>query len=284
MEKTILIGGAAGLGSAVTSHFIGKLFCSLGYYVFNYRDYPSLIKGGHNFNILKVSDKPVYSHEYHYDFILALDQKTIDIHKKDLKKGGCVYGAKETEPVVQKLQGPNILANDVLIGLLFKHFGVDLDVILNSAEKVFGKNADLIKKAIQEGYQLGCEKEKLKISKSKYFISGTEAIGIGAIAAGLDVYLAYPMTPASPVLHFLAKRQLENNILVFQPENEIAVINAALGASFAGAKAMVGTSGGGFALMTEGLSLAAMTELPLVIWGRGRLRPQASPPIPAKAI
>ena len=166
MEKTILIGGAAGLGSAVTSHFIGKLFCSLGYYVFNYRDYPSLIKGGHNFNILKVSDKPVYSHEYHYDFILALDQKTIDIHKKDLKKGGCVYGAKETEPVVQKLQGPNILANDVLIGLLFKHFGVDLDVILNSAEKVFGKNADLIKKAIQEGYQLGCEKEKLKISKS----------------------------------------------------------------------------------------------------------------------
>ena len=266
MEKTILIGGAAGLGSAVTSHFIGKLFCSLGYYVFNYRDYPSLIKGGHNFNILKVSDKPVYSHEYHYDFILALDQKTIDIHKKDLKKGGCVYGAKETEPVVQKLQGPNILANDVLIGLLFKHFGVDLDVILNSAEKVFGKNADLIKKAIQEGYQLGCEKEKLKISKSNYFISGTEAIGIGAVAAGLDVYLAYPMTPASPVLHFLAKRQLENNILVFQPENEIAVINAALGASFAGAKAMVGTSGGGFALMTEGLSLAAMTELPLVIY------------------
>ena len=266
MEKTILIGGAAGLGSAVTSHFIGKLFCSLGYYVFNYRDYPSLIKGGHNFNILKVSSNPVYSHEYHYDFILALDQKTIDIHKKDLKKGGCVYGAKETEPVVQKLQGPNILANDVLIGLLFKHFGVDLDVILNSAEKVFGKNADLIKKAIQEGYQLGCEKEKLKISKSNYFISGTEAIGIGAIAAGLDVYLAYPMTPASPVLHFLAKRQLENNILVFQPENEIAVINAALGASFAGAKAMVGTSGGGFALMTEGLSLAAMTELPLVIY------------------
>src|SRR3989339_919340 len=104
MEKTILIGGAAGLGSAVTSHFIGKLFCSLGYYVFNYRDYPSLIKGGHNFNILKVSDKPVYSHEYKYDFILALDQKTVDIHKKDLKKAmpdgmqdGIIFRAKEME-------------------------------------------------------------------------------------------------------------------------------------------------------------------------------------------
>lgn len=266
MDKTILIGGAAGLGSAVTSHFIGKLFCSLGCYVFNYRDYPSLIKGGHNFNILKISDKPVYSHEHHYDFILALDQKTIDIHKKDLKKGGLIFGTEKTEPVVQKLQGPSILANDVLIGLLFKYFGVDLEIILESAEKLFGKNADLIKKAIQEGYQLGQEKEKLKISKPNYFISGTEAIGVGAIAAGLDVYLAYPMTPASPVLHFLAQRQLKNNILVFQPENEIAVVNAALGAAFAGAKTMVGTSGGGFALMTEGLSLAAMTELPLVIY------------------
>ncbi|MBI2626376.1 MAG: 2-oxoacid:acceptor oxidoreductase subunit alpha [Candidatus Nealsonbacteria bacterium] len=266
MEKTILIGGEAGLGAAVTSHFIGKTFTNLGYYVFNYRDYPSLIRGGHNFNILKISDKPVYSHEYKYDFILALDQKTIDFHKKDLNKGGFAFGPKETDPIVQKLQGPKILANNVLIGLLFKYFGVDLNILFAAAEKTFGKNADMVKKSMQEGYQLGSEKEKLKKFKSRCFISGTEGMGIGAIAAGIDVYLAYPMTPASPLLHFLAKRQLENNILVFQPENEIAVINAALGASFAGAKAMVGTSGGGFALMAEGLSLAAMTELPLVVY------------------
>jgi len=260
MEKTILIGGEAGLGSAVTSHFIGKIFASLGYYVFNYRDYPSLIRGGHNFNILKISDKPVYSHEYKYDFILALDQKTIDIHKKDLKKGGLVFKSKEMEP--------KILANDVLIGLLFKHFGVNLDILFTASEKVFGKKADLIKKAIEDGYQSGSQKEPIRrgSGQEKYFISGTEGIGIGSIAAGLDVYLAYPMTPTTPLLTFFAKRQLENNILVFQPENEMAVINAALGASFAGAKAMVGTSGGGFALMTEGLSLAAMTELPLVIY------------------
>lgn len=258
MQKTILIGGEAGLGTAVTSHFVGKTLAGLGYYVFNYRDYPSLIRGGHNFNILQISDKPVYSHEYHYDFILALDQKTIDIHQKDLKEGGLILQSKAMEP--------KILANDVLIGLFFKHFGVDLNIILTAAEKTFGQNADLIKKAIEEGYQLGAKKEELKISKPKCFISGTEAVGIGAIASGLDVYLAYPMTPATPVLHFLAKRQLENNILVFQPENEIAVVNAALGASFAGAKTMVGTSGGGFALMAEGLSLSAMTELPLVIY------------------
>lgn len=278
MERAILIGGEAGLGSAVTSYFIGKIFTGLGYYVFNYRDYPSLIRGGHNFNVLKVSDKPVYSHELKYDFILALDQKTVDIHKKDLKKGGIVFGAKETEPIVQKLQGPKILANDVLIGLFFKYFGVDLDILFNAAEKTFGKNSDLIKKAIEEGYQLGSQKEKLKRSKPKYFISGTEAVGIGALAGGLDVYLSYPMTPSSPLLHFLAKRQLENNILVFQPENEIAVINAALGASFAGARAMVGTSGGGLALMAEALSLAAMTELPLVVYLAQRPAPATGLP------
>ena len=278
MEKIILIGGEAGLGSNVTSHLIGKIFCSLGYYVFNYRDYPSLIKGGHNFNVLKISDKPVYSHSHSYDFILALDQKTVNIHKKDLKKGGVVFGAKETEPVVEKLQGPQILANDVLIGLLFKYLGVDLKIVLTAAEKMFGKN-ELIIKAIEEGCGLTETKERLKkIGKTKYFISGNEAISVGAIMGGMDIHIAYPMTPASPVLHFLAKRQSENNILVFQPENEIAAVNMALGASFTGAKVMVGTSGGGFALMTEAISLAGMAELPLVLYLAQRTGPSTGVP------
>lgn len=278
MKKTILIGGEAGLGSNVTSHLIGKIFCSLGYYVFNYRDYPSLIKGGHNFNVLKVSDKPVYSHERSYDFILALDKKTVSLHRRDLKRGGVVFGVKETESIVKKLQGPQILANDVLIGLLFKYFGISLDIVLAAAEKLFGKN-DLIDKAIKEGYELSGAKESLKrIGKTRYFISGNEGIGVGAIAAGMDMHLAYPMTPASPVLHFLAKRQLENNILVFQPENEIAAINMALGASFAGAKVLVGTSGGGFALMTEAVSLSGMAELPVVIYLAQRTGPSTGVP------
>ncbi|RLC35442.1 MAG: 2-oxoacid:acceptor oxidoreductase subunit alpha [Candidatus Nealsonbacteria bacterium] len=279
MQKTILIGGEAGLGTAVTSHLIGKIFCSLGYYVFNYRDYPSLIRGGHNFNVLRISDKPIHSHEEKYDIILALDQKTADIHEKDLNKGGFVFGVKETEPVLQKLQGPKILANDVLIGLLFKYFGVDLKVVMSAAEKEFGQKSKLIKQAIEEGYGLTDVKEKLeKVDKEKYFISGNEAIGIGSIAGNVDIHLAYPMTPASPVLHFLAKNQLENNILVFQPENEIAVINAALGASFTGAKVLVGTSGGGFALMTEAVSLAGMAELPIVIYLAQRTAPSTGVP------
>lgn len=278
MEKTILIGGEAGLGTAVTSQLIGKIFANLGYYVFNYRDYPSLIRGGHNFNILKISDKPVHSHQYQYDFILALDKKTIDLHKKNLRKEAVILGARETEPIVQKLNGPKILANDVLIGLLFKYFGPDLKIILAVAERTFGQKAGLIMKAIEEGYKLGKEKLRLKKMKPKYFISGSEGVSLGAIAAGMDIYFAYPMTPATPVLHFLAKRQLENNILVFQPENEIAVINAALGASFTGAKVMVGTSGGGFALMTEALSLSGMAELPLVVYLGQRTAPSTGVP------
>src|SRR4030043_1983764 len=94
MQKTILIGGVAGQGSAVTSRFIGKIFCRLGYYVFNYRDYPSLIRGGHNFNVLQISDKPVYSHDESYDIILALNQETINKHQEGLKKEGFILGGQ----------------------------------------------------------------------------------------------------------------------------------------------------------------------------------------------
>ncbi|UZE93448.1 MAG: 2-oxoacid:acceptor oxidoreductase subunit alpha [Candidatus Nealsonbacteria bacterium] len=290
MEKTILIGGKAGQGTAVTSHFIGKVFCALGYYVFNYRDYPSLIRGGHNFNVLRISDKPVYSHKDKYDIILAFDQKTINLHQKNLKREGFILGDKtlktkrlqkiDIQPILSKLKAPKIIENDILIGWLFKYFGVDKNFLLKEAEKVFkGKKTGLIKKAIEKGYSLAPKKERLKrVGSKKYFISGSQGIGIGALNSGIDIYIAYPMTPATPVLHFLAGKQLKDNILVLQLENEISVINSALGASFAGAKTMVGTSGGGFALMTEAMSLASISELPLVVYLAQRTGPATGVP------
>ena len=289
MKKTILIGGVAGQGSAVTSHFIGKIFCRLGYFVFNYRDYPSLIRGGHNFNVLEVSDKPVYSQGEKYDIIVALDQKTIDLHQENLKDDGFVLGSYklksnklkgiDTEDLLKKLDGPQILENDILIGWLFKHFGIDKNFILEQAKEIFGNKSDKIGKAIEEGYLLTEEEDKLeKKNDGNYFISGNEAISIGAINAGLDVYLAYPMTPATAVLHYLAKKEKEYNLIVSQLENEIAVANAALGASFTGAKVMVGTSGGGFALMTEAISLSGISELPLVVYLSQRTGPATGVP------
>ncbi len=290
MEKTILIGGKAGRGTAVTSHFVGKLFCSLGYYVFNYRDYPSLIRGGHNFNVLRISDKPVFSHKNKYDVILAFDQKTIDLHKKDLKKQGFVLGAESlkakklisinVKSILSKLDAPQIIENDIMIGWLAKYFGIDKKTLLVEAKKVFkGKKKALIIKAIEIGYGLAEKKENFKKKGSgKYFISGSSAIGVGALASGLDVYIAYPMTPATPVLHFLAGKQLKHNNLVLQVENEIAVINAALASSFTGAKTMVGTSGGGLALMSEAISLAGVAELPIVIYLAQRTGPATGVP------
>ena len=289
MEKVILIGGKAGQGPTVTSRLIGKIFCGLGYYVFNYRDYPSLIRGGHNFNVLKISDRPVYSHAEKYDIILAFDQKTIDLHQKDLKRSGFIIGGKnligkkihslDIESILNKLKGPRILENDILIGYLFKYLGIDKRIIIEAANKAFKGKDGLIKKAIEEGYRLAVNGEKLKRKgQGKYFFSGNEGISLGALAARIDVYLAYPMTPATHVLHFLAKRQIKNNISVLQLENEISVVNAALGASFAGAKTMTGTSGGGFALMTEALSLAGMTELPLVVYLAQRTAPSTGVP------
>ncbi|GAI58570.1 unnamed protein product, partial [marine sediment metagenome] len=241
------------------------------------------------FNVLRISDKPIYSHKDKYDIILAFDQKTINLHQKNLKREGFILGDKtlktkrlqkiDIQPILSKLKAPKIIENDILIGWLFKYFGVDKEFLLKEAGKVFkGKKTGLIKKAIQIGYDLGEKKETLKKrGKKKYFISGSQGIGIGALNSGIDIYIAYPMTPATPVLHFLAGKQLKDNILVLQLENEISVINSALGASFAGAKTMVGTSGGGFALMTEAMSLAGISELPLVVYlaqrtGQGRIQ------------
>ena len=287
MEKTILVGGKAQQGTGVTSIFLGKIFCRLGFYVFNYRDYPSLITGGHNFNVLKISDKPIFSHENNYDIILALDQETIDLHKKDLKKEGFVLGRKglaseklqaaDTGPILEKLKLPPVFENNILIGWLFKYLGSEKEFLFEEAKKQFGVKSENVIKTLGEGYDLNQDffaKDKFKKQKGeRHLITGNEAIALGALAAGVDICFGYPMTPATPVLKFLSRKQIEEDILFSQLENEIAVINAALGASFGGAKSMVATSGGGFALMTEAVSLAGMTELPVVIYLGQRMGP-----------
>ncbi len=291
MEKTILIGGKAGQGTNVTSYFIGEVFSSSGYYVFNYRDYPSLIRGGHNFNVIKISDKPVYSHSNKYDLIIALDQTTIDKHAKGLKENGFIVGDKDLktekkfypidiQPILKNLNAKPVIENDILIGWLFKYFGMTEDFLMKELEERFGgKKINLIKESAKIGYGLGEKVEDFKpLDGQKYFISGSKAVSTGAIVSNIDVYIAYPMTPATAILHHLAAKEKDHNLLVIQLESEIAVVNAALGASFAGAKAMVGTSGGGFALMGEAMSLAGMGEIPLVVYLAQRTGPASGVP------
>ena len=290
VQKLILVGGAAGAGVARTSVLIGKTFTRLGYYVFNYRDYPSLITGGHNFNVLKISDKPVYSHETFCDVIIALDQETIDRHEKQLNADGFVLGDRSLSTknlvgvnvgsIIKKLGVRKVFGNNVLIGSLFKLFGLPIDPFLEVIEEQIRKKAEIVKESAREGYNAIEQRTRLFEANGgkKYFLTGNQAASLGAIASGLDVYIAYPITPATPVLHFLAARQLKHNFLVAQLENEIAVINAALGASYAGAMTMVGTSGAGFSLMAEAMSLQGMSEVPLVLYLGQRTGPATGVP------
>jgi len=265
MRLNILFGGEAGQGSNLLTHILGEVLVKQGYYVFYSRDYQSLIKGGHNFNVLTFSDKLVNSNESKIDILVALDENTKDIHKVDLKKNGMVLEGKH--------------GNMYFAGKLFKILGLDFKILekeLNELKERFEEN---IKEA-KDGYK-NAEKsvETPKVSRKKaVFMNGSQGISKGAVKSGLDIYHGYPMTPATPVLGELAKDQIKNNLLVLELENEIAAINAAVGSAITGAKVMVGTSGGGFDLMTEALSLTGMAEVALVIYLAQRPGPATGVP------
>jgi 2-oxoglutarate ferredoxin oxidoreductase subunit alpha len=288
VRRSILIGGQAGQGVAKTAEILGKILVRMGYFVFNYRDYPSLIRGGHNFNVITFSHKRVFSHdERGFDAVIALDKRTVDTHIEETTSKTFFIAPKGVEiprginidtSEALKKGIPPIAINVVLLGALLKHLGIPERVASAVVKKELKGEFNL--RALKLGYEKG-EKEKRvgKIPrKGIYFLTGNEAIGLGAIASGIDMYIAYPMTPATPVLHFLAARKDEYNYTVLQMENEIAVVNAALGASYAGANVMVGTSGGGFALMNEALSLQGMSEVPLVVYLAQRTAPSTGVP------
>ncbi len=270
MRLNILIGGKAGQGINKVSEIVSKVLVKLGYFTFNYRDYPSLIRGGHNFNVLSVSDERIGSIESKLDVVVAMDEKTIGLHENELKKDGIVIKSDEFKDLGRNL-------NIALAGCLIKILGIDKQVLIDEVENQFhNKEANA---ATEKGFESQEKKFELKKLNNKISImTGTQAVSQGAVNSKIDLYLAYPMTPATGVMHELAGKQIENGFMVFQPENEISVVNAGLGASFAGAKVMIGSSGGGYDLMTEGLSLQGITEIPLVVYLASRPGPGTGVP------
>jgi len=291
MERQILIGGEAGQGVAKAATIMGKAFVREGFYVFNYRDYPSLIKGGHNFNVLRISAEPVSSHEFDgHDVVVALDEKTVRKHAGEMKKDAVVLAPNrvnadsklsvDTENIIRELNAPKIMENIILISAAWKYLGMPFESLEKTILEELKNNRTAVTAAkrgyeeVETGKVMGTAPEK----RARYFITGSQAVAMGAIAAGIDLYIAYPMTPATPVLHYLAAVQTEYDFQVLQLENEIAVANAALGASYAGAMTMIGTSGGGFALMGEAMSLQGMSEVPLVAYLAMRNAPSTGVP------
>lgn len=280
----ILIGGKAGQGIDFTADILSLALINEGYYVFNYRYYQSLIRGGHNYNIVSFSEEPVYCFDENIDIILALDQITVDKHYKKLKENGYILGDVsikcekkiniDLKNICKELNVEQKYENTILLTFLWKFLGFKKESLIDAFKhkKKDEKNIDIVNKVFEKDIEQ-CLKLKSYGRKEKYFLSGSEGIAYGAIFAGLDIYFSYPMTPATQVMHILASLKDKYNILVYQPDNEIGVINMALGASYAGAKVMVGSSGGGLDLMAEGISFSGMSEIPIVIYWAQRYGP-----------
>lgn len=284
-ELSILIGGKAGFGIDKASSIIGGIIKDLGYNIYIYRDYPSLVRGGHTFSIIRVSSEKISSHKNQIDLMLVLNQDTINFHKNRLKKDSIIIYDSDSvkleslpfpvnatigitiEKIIKDEKASGIMRNSCIIGSFCRAAGIKWDILEDVFKKDIAKELELNLKVALGGYTESKELIKIKplSGKGLPIVTGNEAIGLGLIKAGLKAYIAYPMTPSSGILHYMANHADDLSLNVIHPESEISVILMALGFSYAGEKVAVGTSGGGFCLMTEGLSLAAMAELPIVI-------------------
>ncbi len=277
-EISILVGGKAGDGIRQAGHVIARLLNRIGYRIFFYDDYPSLIRGGHNFSIIRASEKRIVAHKETVDIIVGLNQDAVDNHKHRLNTGGIIlYDSKKADAeglgidfmdIVKKFDGKPIMRNTAAIGALAGVLNIEWSVLEKVIKDAVEHQIDLNLKIARDAYEQieNPSKSVPKLDQKPLpLVSGNEAIALGAVKAGLNMYIAYPMTPASAILHYLAAHEKELGVVTVHPESEIGVALMALGAAYAGARAMVGTSGGGFALMTEALSLAGQGELPMVI-------------------
>ncbi|OGH09725.1 MAG: hypothetical protein A2152_03890 [Candidatus Levybacteria bacterium RBG_16_35_6] len=294
MEESIYkikIGGAAGQGIKYSGLILAKLVTRLGYNIYNYVEYPSLIRGGHNVVQVSISKNSVSAPSENSDFLIALNQDTLLKHQTELNNDSfIVFDSKEKVKLIKgkaipvplsKLAneaGGEILTNTVALGATIGLLSSDIELFKELIEEEFSDKDPKIRENNKKAAQLGFDyilknhKDKIKTvlakqetTQTKMVVDGTEAIGLGAIAAGVQFAAIYPMSPIANILHILSYYQERYGYIYKQPEDEISAINMAIGASFAGARAMVATSGGGFCLMTEGFGLSGMTETPLVI-------------------
>jgi 2-oxoglutarate ferredoxin oxidoreductase subunit alpha len=277
-EVSVLIGGRAGDGISSAGQVVARLLARAGYRVHMYFDYPSLIKGGHNFAIIRAAETDIGAVREQVDFILALNQETLNRHRFRLgERGVIIYDTgqvKQAEgigiPVKNILDAegaPAVMGNSAMIGAFIKAAGLDWDSSTDVLKKSMPKETEKNLRVARRSYDTSEERMQIPRTGKPVLpvLTGNEAISIGLVEADLGIYFSYPMSPTSNILHFLAAYADDLHIRVIQPESEIAVILMALGCSYAGLRSAVGTSGGGFCLMTEAMSLAGIAELPILI-------------------
>ncbi len=292
LDFNIKIAGQAGSGIQTIGYILSKVFSRGGYYVFSNQDYQSRIRGGHNFFQIRISTHPVFAHTKQINLLIALDKLSITEHINELEnKSDIIYDSEKIPSTeegdnaikipLSKLAveagGNKIFTNSVACGatLALLNYGFKpleellYDAFSQKKPEALSNNI----KAAQLGYQYAMDKYSAgffhrftpREKANKMLLNGNEAIALGALGAGCNFFCAYPMSPATSIMVYLAEQQQQFNLMVEQAEDEISALNMVLGASYAGARAMTATSGGGFALMTETLSLAGITETPAVI-------------------
>jgi len=300
LEITVGIAGAAGDGLDKSGDTLARAAGRYGLHVYAYNCYQSLIRGGHIWLRLRIAQEKVYNHGDRLNALIALNQDSIERHAPEINDGGCLIFNSDRikcDPSLIKARNVQLLAlpvaeitrevaakhgpvqavmqNTVAVGALLavaqlsseNAIEVIRDTFAHKGEQVIDLNVSLL----QAGYDFarsnfepiasGWELNNVK----RAFCTGNEAFAMAAVAAGCKFYSAYPMTPASTILHWMAKHAEAAGVCVKQAEDELAVMNMAIGAGIAGARSMCATAGGGFALMTEAIGMAGMMEAPVVV-------------------
>ena len=304
----IKIAGSAGEGIKSVGLTLSKCFSRSGFYTFDYSEYPSLIRGGHNTYQSHVGTSPTNSQISKIDILISLNHEAIKLHQSELKQESVIiydpqkvklesaeklcgnYLAIDLNKLAIDSGGTALMANVVALGAVMYLTGVDVQVLKDIISQIFKKKGEKViisnQKAAQAGFDFAKKnaiKHQLPLEKpltkaKKYLVSGNEAIALGAICAGMQFYSAYPMTPATGILHYLAQNAKKSNLVVKHSDDEISAANMAIAASFTGVRAMTATSGGGFCLMTEALGMAGIMELPMVFVNGMRSGPSTGMP------
>jgi 2-oxoglutarate ferredoxin oxidoreductase subunit alpha len=290
-DLNILIGGAAGQGVHAITGPLAKALVRHGCQVHVSQSYQSRIRGGHLFNVIRVGDRPLLSCREGVDILVALNQETLSLHQPELSATGIVIfdesqvkqapqGVKalalSPDKVLPETDAGDIAVNAGACGAILGLLEVPVAGLVTLLEETFGAKgaavADWNRRAAQHGFDLGKSQGHpfslagiAKPTAPNLLISGHEALALGLLAGGLTFICGYPMTPWTSLFNSISQRAEKWRVVVEQTEDEICAINMAIGASFAGARAMTGTSGGGFCLMTEGVGLAAISETPVVV-------------------
>lgn len=282
MNISLMIGGAAGQGVNTTEQMLTQLLTHLGYHFHATKDYMSRVRGGFNFSQLNFSTTPIQYFEETADLFLAMTPEAVSYAKAHLKKGGLLICDSKYEPqpsddfLIHGLDYAGILKETdnpkgismIGLGALIKALSLSEESLSQFSNQKWSpqaleKNLATAKKA----YALSKSVIALSPSTNKghMTISGNHAVALGAVAAGLSFYAAYPMAPSTSVMNYITRYEKSHQIVLEQVEDEIAAINAVIGASATGVRSMTASSGGGFSLMVEALGLSAVSEIPLVV-------------------